>query len=182
MKGIVRDVLVTVLIAAVVYLGLRTAVQSFRVEGPSMLPNFHTGEWVLVNKLAYKFRQPQRGQVIIFHEPAVGNTDLIKRVIGFPGETVDMINGVVYIHETDGKVISLKEPYISYPDTRSYTGQVIPPGEYFVLGDNRPVSEDSRYGWFVLKKDIIGEAWLVTWPPGNWGAAPNFHPTTQPAS
>ena len=80
MKNIIRDVAITLLIAVVVYFGLRTAVQSFRVEGPSMLPNFETGQWVLVNKVVYKLHVPQRGDVIIFRSPHDRNKNLIKRV------------------------------------------------------------------------------------------------------
>jgi len=182
MKSVVRDILITVLIAAVVYLGLRTAIQSFRVEGPSMLPNFHTGEWVLVNKLVYRFHDAQRGDVIIFRSPHNRSTNLIKRVVGLPGESVDLRNGTVYVHKTNGQVVALSEPYISFVDDRPYTGSVIPSGYYFVLGDNRPVADDSRFGWLVPKQDVLGKAWLSTWPPANWGLAANFHPAEHPAS
>ena len=182
MKAAIRDILITILIAAVVYLGLRTAVQSFRVEGPSMLPNFHTGEWVLVSKLVYRFHPPRRGDVIIFRSPQDRKTNLIKRVIGFPGESVDIRNGAVYVREADGETIKLDEPYITYMAVGSFTGSVIPANYYFVLGDNRPVSEDSRFGWLVTKQDILGKAWLDTWPPRNWGLAANFRPVLQPAS
>jgi signal peptidase I len=176
MKGIIRDTLVTLLIAAVVYLGLRTAVQSFRVDGPSMQPNFETGQWLLVNKVVYKIHSPQRGDVIVFKSPHDRNSNLIKRVIGLPGESVDLRDGVVYVHEEDGQTISLDEPYITYPDTRSFTGTVIPEGYIFVLGDNRRVADDSRYGWLVPDQDVIGKAWLSTWPPSDWGLAANRHP------
>ena len=181
MKAAIRDILITILIAAVVYLGLRTAVQSFRVEGPSMLPNFHTGEWVLANKLVYRLHAPQRGDVIIFRSPQDRKTNLIKRVIGFPGESVDIRNGTVYVHESDGKMTRLEEPYISYMAVGPFAGSVIPANSYFVLGDNRPDSDDSRVGWLVSKQDILGKAWLDTWPPHNWGLAANFRPVEQPA-
>jgi len=176
MKLILRDAIITILIAAVVYLGLRTAIQSFRVDGPSMLPNFETGQWVLVNKLAYRFGSPHRGDVIIFRSPHNRSTNLIKRVIGFPGESVELKDGTVYIHQTDGKVIGLGELYIANQDSRSFTGTKIPDGYIFVLGDNRPIADDSRYGWLVPKSDIFGKAWLHTWPPGDWGLAANRTP------
>ena len=182
MKAIVRDTIVTVLIAAVVYLGLRTVVQSFRVEGPSMLPNFQTGQWVLVNKMVYRLHPPRRGDVIIFRSPHSADSNLIKRVTGLPGESVELKDGTVYIHKTDGEVISLTEPYIPNQDTRPFTGGIIPEGKVFVLGDNRRVADDSRFGWLVPDKDIIGKAWLSTWPPGDWGLAANHHPVEQPAS
>jgi signal peptidase I len=182
MKGIIRDILVTVLIAVVVYLGLRTAVQSFRVEGPSMQPNFHTGQWVLVNKVVYRLHPPERGDVIVFRSPHGRNTNLIKRVIGFPGESVELRNGAVYIRKADGRVVALEESYIPDVDNRPFSGTTIPQGQYFVLGDNRRVTDDSRFGWLVPKQDIIGKAWLSTWPPGEWGLAANFRPAEQAGS
>ena len=182
MKTAVRDILVTLLIAVVVYLGLRTAVQSYRVDGPSMQPNFETGQWVLANKLVYKLHSPERGDVIIFRSPHNRNSNLIKRVIGLPGESVELKNGVVYIHKADGQTIALDEPYIPSSDTRPFTGSEIPEGEIFVLGDNRRVADDSRFGWLVPYGDIIGKAWLSTWPPGDWGLAANRRPVEAPAS
>jgi signal peptidase I len=181
MKLIIRDAIITILIAAVVYLGLRTAVQSFRVDGPSMLPNFETGQWLLVNKLAQKIGGLHRGDVIVFRSPHDRNSNLIKRVIAFPGESVELKNGTVYIHKADGETVTLAEPYIKYPDTRPFTGSVIPEGKIFVLGDNRQVADDSRYGWLVPDGDIIGKAWLSTWPPSDWGLAANRRPVEQPA-
>jgi signal peptidase I len=182
MRSVARDVLVTLLIAVVVYLGLRTAVQSFRVEGPSMQPNFETGQWVLISKLVYRLHPPRRGDVIVFKSPHSRNSNLIKRVIGLPGESVELKNGTVYVHKADGHVIALVEPYIPDPDTRPFMGGVIDEGMVFVLGDNRKVADDSRFGWLVPRKDIIGKAWLSTWPPADWGLAANRHPVEQPGS
>jgi signal peptidase I len=176
MKGILRDIAITLLIAVVVYFGLRTAVQSYRVDGPSMLPNFETGQWVLVNKLVYKLHEPQRGDVIIFRSPHDPDKNLIKRLIGFPGESVELKNGTVYVHKANGDLVSLIEKYIPDPDIKPFVGQTIPEDHYFVLGDNRKVADDSRYGWLVPKEDIYGKAWLSTWPPGDWGLAANRQP------
>ena len=175
-KSVIRDIAITLLIALVVYFGLRTAVQSYRVDGPSMLPNFETGQWVLVNKLVYKLHEPQRGDVIIFRSPHAPDKNLIKRLIGFPGESIELKDGTVYVHKANGDVVSLVEKYIPDPDTRAFVGQTIPEGHYFVLGDNRRVADDSRYGWLVPKEDIFGKAWLSTWPPSDWGLAANRHP------
>lgn len=174
MKTLVRDILVTLAIAAVIFLMLRTTVQSFDIEGPSMQPNFYTGQRVLVNKLVYKFREPQRGDVIIFPSPNSQQGDLIKRVIGLPGESVEIKNGIVYIHK-DGQVFPLDEPYIiKEPARNDFKGSQIPENAYFVLGDNRNHSDDSRSGWVVPRQNIIGEAWLITWPPSAWGPAANY--------
>jgi signal peptidase I len=175
-KSIIRDIAITLLIAVVVYFGLRIAVQSYRVDGPSMLPNFETGQWVLVNKLVFKLQEPQRGDVIIFRSPHNPDKNLIKRLIGFPGESIELKDGVVYVHKANGDIVSLIEKYIPDPDTKPFVGATIPEGHYFVLGDNRKVADDSRYGWLVPEKDIFGKAWLSTWPPGDWGLAANRRP------
>jgi signal peptidase I len=179
MKTILRDVVITLLIAVVVYLGLRMAVQSFTIDQPSMLPNLQPGEWIVVNKVVYRLHTPQRGDVIVFRSPHDRNSNLIKRVIGLPGESVELRDGTVYVKKVSGETVALVEDYIAYPDTRPFVGQTIPEDQYFVLGDNRRVADDSRYGWLVPEKDIIGKAWLSTWPPGNWGLAPNHRPVEE---
>jgi signal peptidase I len=181
LKTLVRDILVTLVIAAVIFLALRTTVQSFAIEGPSMEPNFYTGQRVLVNKLVYKFHEPQRGDVIIFRSPNSQQGDLIKRVIGLPGESVEIRDGKVYIHKQDGQVFPLDEPYVNEPARNAFQGSTIPENAYFVLGDNRNHSEDSRHGWLVPRQNIIGEAWLITWPPSAWGLAAN-HPFEEKVS
>jgi signal peptidase I len=174
MKDIIRDVLITVVIAVVIFLGLRAIVQTFEVDLTSMEPNFQAGDRVLVNKLVYHLHPPQRGDVIVFVSPHAGQGDLIKRVMGLPGESVDIKDGKVYIHKTDGQVIAVEEPYITAPARADFNGSVIPANQYFVLGDNRNVADDSRYGWLVPKENIIGKAWLLTWPPHAWGLAANY--------
>lgn len=174
MKAIVRDILVTLAIAAVIFFALRSTVQSFDIDGPSMQPNFYTGQRVLVNKVVYYFREPQRGDIIIFRSPNSQQGDLIKRIIGLPGESVEIKNGIVYIHEENGQVWALEEPYVAEPARSAYKGSVIPENSYFVLGDNRNHSNDSRAGWVVPRQNIVGEAWLITWPPSAWGLVANY--------
>ncbi len=174
MKTFVRDILVTLAIAAVLFFALRATIQSFDIEGPSMQPSFYSGQRVLVNKLVYRFHEPQTGDVIIFHSPRTEQGDLIKRVIGLPGESVEIRDGRVYIHKQDGQVWPLDEPYINEPARNDFKGSQIPENCYFVLGDNRNQSDDSRYGWVVPRENIIGKAWLTTWPPSAWGLAANY--------
>jgi signal peptidase I len=173
MKSLIRDILITILIAVVIFFGLQATIQSFIVDGPSMEPNFHNGQRVIANKLIYRFQDPQRGEVIIFRSPNQRQGDLIKRVIALPGEYVTIEEGVVYIHEPDGEVIRLDEPYIDSLPRTDFVGTVVPPDTYFVLGDNRNNSDDSRRGWVVPRQNIIGKAWLSTWPPGQWGLVAN---------
>ena len=173
MKNFLRDALITLTIAVIIFLGLQMTVQKFVVQGPSMNPSFNNGQLLLVNKVVYKFHEPERGDVIIFHPPEYMNGDLIKRIIGLPNETVQIEDGVVYIHK-DGEVFPLDEPYITETILGDFNGVTIPPGEYFVLGDNRNNSSDSRSGWTTPRENIIGKVWLSIWPPGNWGLAGNY--------
>lgn len=163
-------------IAVVVFFGLRLTLQTYVVLGPSMEPNFETNQRLLVNKLVYNFHDPERGDVVILWPPFDVDAPFIKRVIGLPGERVEIRQGQVYIHQPDGAVLELdEEDYIEYQATRQYFGEIIPEGEYFVLGDNRNNTDDSRNGWTVPAENIIGKAWLSIWPPNLWGMAAN-HP------
>jgi signal peptidase I len=175
-----EDVIV-VFIAVAFCIGFRITIQPYYVQGPSMEPNYQNNEWIWVNKLAYKSSAPQRGDIITFYPPINGTLPFIKRVIGLPGETVEIKNGTVRIHKADGSIITMHEPYIKEPFFSNYTSTVIPENEYFVMGDNRNNSEDSRYGWLVSRDKIIGKAWISIWPPSLWGAAPVYRqPTTTP--
>jgi signal peptidase I len=171
MKSILREILQIALIALVVFFALHFMIQNFRIDGTSMEPNVHDKQYVLVNKTAYWFgRNPSRGDVIVFDAPDQPQFDRIKRVIGLPGETVEVKkDGTVYV---DGR--SLDEPYlVAGEDPRVYGVWTVPEGEYFVMGDNRSVSFDSRSGGPVPRENIIGKAWLIIWPIGDWGSAPN---------
>lgn len=159
------DILETVVFAlaifVVVYLFLA---QPHQVQGSSMVPNFTNGEYILTNKILYRFDEPQRGDVIVFKSPT--QKDFIKRVIGLPHDTVRVENGKVYVNDKE-----LPEKYL--PDgVYTQEGQTlnnsetvtIPEGKYIVFGDNRNQSSDSRdWGW-ITKKDIIGKAWIIYWP------------------
>jgi signal peptidase I len=147
-----------------------------------MEPNYWENEWLIVNKLAYTCGEPQRGDIIVFHPPVPSSRPYIKRIIGLPGESVEIINGIIYIHQADGSTIILDEPYIKESFTTNYNISIIPEGEYFVMGDNRNNSSDSRNGWTVSEEKIVGRAWISIWPPSLWGAAPNYEQPDQVAS
>ena len=170
---------VIVLFAVLLFIGFRLTIQDSSVDGPSMENTFQNGERVLVYKLAYKFGLPQRGDVIIFHPPIPSTSPFIKRIIGLPGERVVIKNSTVTVIKVDGSKITLQEPYIRESPDYNYNSGIIPPDDYFVLGDNRNDSTDSHYGWFVSRNEIIGKAWLCVWPPHLWGLAENYR---QPAS
>ena len=161
-------------IAVVVFVGLRSTVQTVVIHLPSMEPNFWEGQRLLVNKVVYNIHEPERGDVIIFRPPNSQHSSYIKRIIGFPGERVEIKEGVVHIYQENGKVLILDEPYFKEPAIRDFQGEIIPQNEYFVLGDNRNNSNDSRNGWTASEDSIIGKAWLSIWPPSLWGLAANY--------
>ena len=160
---IAREVAITVLIALAVFAVLRLTMQSYTVVMSSMEPNFYQGDCIMVNKMSYRSSGPQRGQVIVFNPPFDSPHPYIKRVIGLPGETIEIRDQSVFI---DG--IPLDEEYVMAPPNYTMLVTVVPENEYFVLGDNRNNSNDSHTGWMVPRDNIIGRAWFVYWPPSRW--------------
>ena len=141
-------------------------VQPFFVEGASMEPNFEDGEYLLIDEISYYFKSPQRGEVIVFHYPLDASKYYIKRVIGLPNETVEIKNGGVVIYNDgnpDGFFIDenyLPKEGITAGNVKKKLGR----NEYFVLGDNRPASSDSRQWGILPKNDIVGRVWVRAWP------------------
>jgi len=158
----VRDVLETAVLTIAIFLVVRVALQNFKVEGESMEPNLHNGEYILVNKVDYMLHSPHRGDVIVFRAIPAGqpDKDFIKRVVGLPGETVQIKSNTVYIN---GK--PLAENYQRQPMNYDFPKERVPAGDYFVLGDNRSNSEDSHLWKWLPKNDIVGKAWVSYWPP-----------------
>ncbi len=176
MRSVLREIIETVLLALVVYLALQFSVQPYRVEGSSMLPTLSEGEYLLVNKMVYwqvpvlgggddyLVHPPARGEVVIFRFPDDPTRSFVKRIVGVPGDTVEIARGVVLI---DGQI--LIEPYLVRPDSSSMEPVVVPEGSYFVLGDNRGASDDSRSWGVVPAENVIGRAWFSYWPPSHLG-------------
>ncbi len=168
---IIEVVVVALAIFVVVYLFL---FQPHQVKGASMDPNFHDGEYILTDKVSYRFGAPKRGDVVIFRAPQNRELDYIKRVIGLPGERIKVYADQVFIN---GQI--LNESYLkntpTYPGDFLRSGQEfqIPADEYIVLGDNRLHSSDSRAWGPVAREDIIGKAWLRYWPPQDFGLLPS---------
>ncbi len=157
-----------VLIAGVLFVLVNLVTARVRVESISMEPSLHAGEFVVVNKLAYRWKPPERGDIIVFRFPLDPDKRYIKRVIGLPGDTVEAREGRIYVNG-----IPLDEPYLAAPP--AYTGQWrVEAGHVFVLGDNRNNSNDSK-NWGSLDMDaIIGKAVLIYWPPENLGFIPHY--------
>ncbi len=144
--------------------------QSFVVEGSSMEPSLHNRERLLVNKLVYRFRKPAYGDIVVFRYPANPKRRFIKRVIGVPGDEVEVRDGYVIVNG-----MPLDENY-TLDLTYGYFGpKVVPNGHYFVLGDNRNNSDDSRYPdvGFVPMANVVGKASLIWWPVGRMGLVKN---------
>lgn len=165
-RSFVRELIETAVLTIAIFLVVRVALQNFKVEGSSMFPNLHNGEYILVNKISYMLHSPQRGDIVVFqatpaHQP---DKDFIKRVIGLPGETVAVHNDSVYINGHP-----LNEPYIQgfYKPTYTWGPSKVPSGDYFVLGDNRNDSQDSHLWGWLPRKYIIGKAWISYWPPSD---------------
>ena len=160
--------LVKVAVVALVLAGLVRyfLIQPFFVEGASMEPNFENGEYLLVDELSYYFRNIERGEVVVFHYPLDTSKYYIKRIIGVPGETIEIKNGKVTIYNNErpnGFLVS--ENYL--PANLITDGNVrkkLNKNEYFVLGDNRASSSDSRRWGTLPKSDIVGRVWVRAWP------------------
>lgn len=146
-------------IAILIVLPIRLFVaQPFVVSGASMDPTFHDGEYLIVDELSYHLDDPKRGDVVIFRYPKDESKYFIKRVIGLPGETVHIQESRVDVIGTDGKNIVLSEPYLVNSGNGTEEEVSLPAGQYFVMGDNRPQSSDSRYWGTVPRENFIGRA------------------------
>jgi signal peptidase I len=161
-KRFTLDILETIILAIALYFGINAISARVRVDGFSMVPTLQDGEYILVSKLSYKTGVPARGDIIVFSLPTDQRQDLIKRVIGLPGETVNIQNGTVSIN---GNILT--ETYIAQEP--QYNGEwTVPDGQLFVLGDNRNNSKDSHQWRFLPMENVIGKAIIIYWPPPEW--------------
>lgn len=158
-----REYVETIAGAVVMALFIMTFVaRAFTVDGPSMMPTLRHGERLLVDKLTYRFSEPQRGDIVVFRYPSDPRQHFIKRLIGLPGDTVEIRDGRVFING-----VALEEDYVVQPILGRYGPRTVPEGTYFVLGDNRNNSEDSRDPrvGFVPRDHLVGRAVWRYWPP-----------------
>ena len=162
------ELLQTLLIAGILFAAVNLITARIRVEGNSMEPSLHNGQFVVVNRLAYQFDEPTRGDIVVFYFPLDTERRFIKRVVGSPGDRVQITNGQVFVN---GNL--LDEPYIAAAPSYSGDWQV---GEQqvFVLGDNRNNSEDSQNWGMLPMNEVIGKAVLVYWPPADIGLIPHY--------
>ena len=164
-KGLLKDLFTLSLLIVLVVIPIRVFVISpFVVDGASMHPTFENLDYLIIDELIYNFKDPARGDVIVFRYPKDPSIFYIKRIIGLPNETISINHGVVTISTAGGEKLSLNEPYIVNEDA-TYTNNVsLNSGEYFVMGDNRPNSSDSRIWGPLPKKNIFGRADLRLLP------------------
>ena len=190
MARVGREIIEAVILAAMVFMLLQVTVRNFKVDGSSMDPTLEDGQYLLVNRLVYlrveldrlakivpfwpagegssrhAIHAPKRGEVIVFEFPDSNpnnpKKDFVKRVVGLPGETMRMFDGKVFVNEE-----VLNEPYLSHKDHSNASKVTLGEGEYYVLGDNRTHSNDSRSWGAVPEANIRGKVWMVYWPaPG----------------
>lgn len=190
-----RGIVGTAVLVGIIFVLLSTSFRNFQVDGRSMHPNVQSGQYLVVNKAAYRdvalkswvtwipfidrdgdghlapFGGPRRGDVAVVKDPSQPDRNLIKRVIGLPGETVEVRVGVVYINGRE-----LKEDYLVYRDRRSVAMTTVPDREYYMMGDERIDSLDSRIIGPVPRKNFIGKAWITYWPAGQVGIVQNLGP------
>src|SRR5258708_3467256 len=170
-SSLFRELAAVVVVAVILYFGIRFAVQAVQVEGLSMWATLDDNDYLIANKIDYRLHDPQRGDIIILRPPTDNSKDFIKRVIALPGERILIRAGVVYINGH-----RLDEPYLP-EDWKSYTewppnnpnGQVMGPNQYFVMGDNRNRSQDSRIFGPITRDRIDGRAWFRIWPLDHFG-------------
>jgi len=168
---IIRDITITILIALAMFIGLRYTIEGYTVRYVCMMPNINDGDWIIVNKASYFFSDPDRGDIIVFNPPEKVNSDypFIKRVIGLPGETIEIKDGKTFING-----IPLGEEYVKEAPKYTMEKKYIPMKEYFVLGDNRNNANDS-HSWGTVQRDhMIGKAIITYWPIDEWGITKHY--------
>jgi signal peptidase I len=165
LESALKEVVIFIVLAVVIVLPIV-------VDGESMHPTFENGDYLIVDELTYHFESPQRGDVIVFRYPGDPSIFYIKRIVGLPGETVHITNGTVMITKTDGAQLTLTEPY-AVVDDATYNGTTtLGAGQYFVMGDNRPESSDSRVWGPLPAQNIIGRVFLRLLPANEIGVLP----------
>ena len=195
MRAVIREIIETIILSLLLFIGIQFAVQTYQVEGASMRPTLTQGQYLLVNKVVYRhlnvggdaegavvgsefsedslifpFHPPQRGEVVIFSFPNDPSRDFVKRVIGVPGDTVEIRGGRTFVN---GKRI--QESYADLDEYDDMDAYKVPPNTYFVLGDNRRHSNDSRDWGTVPLENIVGRAWVRYWPPHQIAIFPTEH-------
>lgn len=172
-ENVLKEVVIFIALAVVIVVPIRLLVaQPFVVDGESMHPTFENSNYLIVDELTYRFEAPLRGDVIVFRYPGDPKIFYIKRIIGLPGETVHINSGKVTITKTDGSSLTLNEPYAVIEDATYTLNTTLGSDQYFVMGDNRPESSDSRVWGPLPKANIMGRVYLRLLPTNVAGVFP----------
>ncbi|MDY6834384.1 MAG: signal peptidase I [Chloroflexota bacterium] len=162
MKATIRNILISVLLTAALFLLINSVIRTTVVYGRSMVPNLQNGQHVVVVKVAYLFNEPERGDVVVFNTKRI-DSPIIHRIVGLPGETIELRNGELYVNKK-----RVKEDYL-LGNSITIPPKTLPNDRYFVIGDNRSVST-----WDVISRnDIMGKACFSYWPTSEWGLIGN---------
>jgi signal peptidase I len=178
-SSLLRELFEVIVLAVILYFGISFAVQTVHVEGLSMFATLDDNDYLIANKIDYRLHPPERGDIIILRPPTLSTTDYIKRVIALPGERLLIKDGIVYINGH-----KLDEPYLPEAWTVGTewggpNGTVMPPNDYFVMGDNRNRSQDSRVFGPIGRDRIDGKAWFRIWPLVHFGNIYSQVPTLE---
>ncbi len=171
--GAVREILTFIVLAVIIVVPIRYFIaQPFVVEGESMHPTFESGDYLIVDELSYRLGDPKRGDVVVFRYPADPSVFYIKRIIGLPGETVHINRGITSISKVDGETLVLDESYVVAEDATYSLDTALGTDQFFVMGDNRPRSSDSRVWGPLPREDMIGRAYIRLLPLQEVGMLP----------
>lgn len=168
-----KEIGTLIVLAVLIVVPIRVFVaQPFVVEGDSMFPTLKSADYLIIDQLTYRFSDVKRGDVVVFRYPNKPSVFYIKRIIGLPGETVSIERGITTITRADGTTLTLEEPYVVQEDATYDQTTTLGAEQYFVMGDNRPRSSDSRVWGPLPKDDIMGRAFFRLLPPSSTGIFP----------
>jgi signal peptidase I len=168
-----KDVLGAVVFLIIIAILLNLVLVAYNMGDESMKPELRIGDQLLINKMAYNFGSPGVGDIVLFNSPE-GNTDQIKRVIGLPGDVIEVKNNLVYVND-----VPLNEPYVRNAGSYSLDAFPVPPSTCFVLEDNRDTRIKSSPGTLIPLKNVVGKVWMTAWPPDRWGSVASFTQASQ---
>lgn len=169
MKFYLRDAIITFGLALLFFVIFNTSLQASIVQDVSMQPTLVAGQRIIIVKIFYYFSEPKRGDIIIVHPPIDLEKEFVKRLVGLPGDTIEIKEHQVYVNN-----IPLNEPYLKNQPAYTYGPFTVPENNYFLLGDNRNNSTDSHFNWTVTRDEIVGKACWRIWPPDKWGSPGNY--------
>lgn len=159
---VVREIIETLLLTFFIFWLVHSLIGRYRIDGSSMNPTLLDGEYLIINNVTYVLDEPEQGDIVVFRHPR-NELNLIKRVVGVPGDHIEINNRTVWVNGE-----AQEEPFIA--DSPNYSGSWdVPPGQYFVLGDNRNNSSDSHSWGYLPEENLLGRAMFVYWPPSDWG-------------